>query len=81
MNKYTFLLANISTVNISVQDGNCNVTCHITTMIQDFPYIGKFQQIDYNVVLVLPGSLTIDEANAQLPTYGQAWINTTYPNT
>ena len=81
MNNYTFLLKAISTIDTVVVGNTCIVTCHITSVIEDFPYEGKFEQIDYGVKLEFSSSLTAQQINNELPIVAQQWINTQYPNT
>lgn len=54
---------------------------HITSKIEQCPYNGKFQQVDYNITLELPIDKLPPEIQVLLPGIAQHWISTQYPNT
>lgn len=89
-----FILANLSIVEGArfytfteevdgqqVETKKLLIKVHISSMIEGFPYSGKFQQHDYNVMLELPADKTALELQELLPQLAQLYINQQYPNT
>jgi len=85
-----FVLADLAVINgaryVDRTDGDGNVskqlviTVHITSKCDAIPYVGKFQQVDYNIDLDLDDTILPSALNEALPQIAQVWITNKYPN-
>lgn len=80
---YVYKLADLSVISVKLDTVGTDriiVDAHITSKVDSLSgkYPGKFQQVDYNVLLNFSPNLSAAVINDSIPIRAQMWINETY---